>query len=155
MVKQGWLKNPVITTPSSDSRFCNTCGTVACPMGKSQLFSTFAAQDASVGGSAAIIAASLTVYVKRGSLDMYGDTGVPGGGASPQIGMAPGMIIDTLKVGEEIGMIDSNRPNLNLITFRSGQLRAAVAGIGASYSRSWWSSGSTTPCSPTTSSASS
>jgi lambda family phage portal protein len=31
-------------------------------------------------------------------------------------------------------MIDSNRPNPNLITFRSGQLRAAVAGIGASYS---------------------
>ena len=48
--------------------------------------------------------------------------------------MAPGMIIDSLAVGEEIGMIDSNRPNPNLITFRQGQLRAVAAGVGASYS---------------------
>lgn len=85
---------------------------------------------------AAKVAASLTAYVKRGSPDMYGDTGVPGPpeGASPQISLSSGMIIQGLKPGEEIGMIDSNRPNPNLITFRSGQLRAAVAGIGASYS---------------------
>jgi lambda family phage portal protein len=85
---------------------------------------------------AAKVAASLTAYVKRGSPDMYGEPGGAGApdGAPSQIGMAPGMIIDSLKPGEEIGMIDSNRPNPNLITFRSGQLRAAVAGIGASYS---------------------
>jgi lambda family phage portal protein len=85
---------------------------------------------------AAKVAASLTAYVKRGAPDMYGDSSVagPADAAPPQIGMSPGMIIQGLKVGEEIGMIDSNRPNPNLITFRSGQLRAAVAGIGASYS---------------------
>ncbi|SDH41175.1 MULTISPECIES: phage portal protein [unclassified Duganella] len=85
---------------------------------------------------AAKVAASLTAYVKRGSPEMYGETSLPDSvdGATPQIGMAPGMIIQGLKPGEEIGMIDSNRPNPNLITFRSGQLRAAVAGIGASYS---------------------
>jgi lambda family phage portal protein len=48
--------------------------------------------------------------------------------------MSPGMIIDGLAVGEEIGLIDSNRPNPNLVTFRQGQLKAAAAGIGASYS---------------------
>lgn len=45
-----------------------------------------------------------------------------------------GQIYDQLAVGEEIGMIDTNRPNPNLITFRSGQLRAFAAGIAASYS---------------------
>jgi capsid protein len=44
------------------------------------------------------------------------------------------MIITGLSPGEEIGMIDSNRPNPNLITFRGGQLRAVAAGVGASYS---------------------
>lgn len=85
---------------------------------------------------AAKVAASLTAYVKRGSPEMYGEAG-PGGevpGEAQHIGMAPGMIIQSLAPGEEIGMIDSNRPNPNLITFRGGQLRAAVAGIGASYS---------------------
>jgi len=44
------------------------------------------------------------------------------------------MIIDNLGVGEEIGMIDSNRPNPNLVTFRQGQLRAIAAGLGGRYS---------------------
>jgi capsid protein len=48
--------------------------------------------------------------------------------------MTPGMIIDGLLPGEEIGLIDSKRPNPNVVTFRQGQLRAAAAGIGASYS---------------------
>jgi lambda family phage portal protein len=48
--------------------------------------------------------------------------------------MQPGMIFDSLTVGEEVGMIDSNRPNPNLIAWRAGQLRAFCAGIGASYS---------------------
>ncbi len=48
--------------------------------------------------------------------------------------LTPGMIIDGLAVGEEIGLIDSNRPNPNVVTFRQGQLRAVAAGVGASYS---------------------
>ncbi len=87
---------------------------------------------------AAKVAAALTAYVKKGAPDQYGE---PSGGANPdgtaaprEIGMAPGMIIDSLAVGEEIGMIDSNRPNPNLITFRQGQLRAVAAGLGGSYS---------------------
>lgn len=44
------------------------------------------------------------------------------------------MVIDDLAIGEEIGLIDSKRPNPSLITFRQGQLRAIAAGVGASYS---------------------
>jgi lambda family phage portal protein len=51
-----------------------------------------------------------------------------------QLAMSPGMIIDGLGVGEEIGLIDSKRPNPNVVTFRQGQLRATAAGVGASYS---------------------
>ena len=87
---------------------------------------------------AAKVAASLTAYVKKGGPDMFGDTSIEGtakpGDAARQLGMAPGMIITGLAPGEEIGMIDSNRPNPNLITFRGGQLRAVAAGLGGSYS---------------------
>ena len=48
--------------------------------------------------------------------------------------LQPGVIIDNLLVGEEIGLIDSNRPNPNLIGWRAGQLKAIAAGIGAGYS---------------------
>lgn len=80
---------------------------------------------------AAKIAAMLTAYVKRGTPDLY----QPDDDAEPrQLSMAPGMIIDDLAPGEDIGMIDSNRPNPNLVTFRQGQLRAVAAGLGGSYS---------------------
>ncbi|MDD3675901.1 phage portal protein [Thauera propionica] len=82
---------------------------------------------------AAKIAAMLTAYVKRGLPEMYD----PESGAKPgerQISFTPGMIIDDLAIGEEIGLIDSKRPNPNLVTFRQGQLRAIAAGLGGSYS---------------------
>lgn len=81
---------------------------------------------------AAKIAAMLTAYVKRGAPDLYDpDTANKG---SREISFKPGMIIDDLAVGEEIGLIDSSRPNPNLVTFRQGQLKAAASGVGASYS---------------------
>lgn len=81
---------------------------------------------------AAKIAAMLTMYVKKGQPEIYE---APDSQTTPrQLDLAPGMIIDDLVAGEEIGMIDSKRPNPNLITFRGGQLRAAAAGLGASYS---------------------
>lgn len=85
---------------------------------------------------AAKIAAALTAYVKKVSPDGYqgAQTDENGEPISRQLSMAPGMIIDDLQVGEEIGMIDSNRPNPNLVTFRGGQLRAIAAGVGVSYS---------------------
>ncbi|WP_372826529.1 phage portal protein [Polaromonas sp.] len=88
---------------------------------------------------AAKVAASLTAFIKKdGGQEGYSDEGVEKderGRPKPRdMKFSPGMIIDNLAVGEEIGLIDSNRPNPNLITFRQGQLRAAAAGIGASYS---------------------
>lgn len=82
---------------------------------------------------AAKVAAALTAYVKKGAPDDYAGAGDKPGEAR-EINFSPGMIIDSLAVGEEIGLIDSNRPNPNLITFRQGQLRAVAAGIGGSYS---------------------
>lgn len=81
---------------------------------------------------AAKIAAMLTGYIKRGTPDMYNSDEA---GTEPrQLAFQPGMIIDDLAIGEEVGMIDSNRPNPNLVTFRQGQLRAIAAGLGGSYS---------------------
>jgi len=87
---------------------------------------------------AAKIAAMLTAYVKRGTPDMLDVDNLPRdeqGNITPQeISLQAGAIIDTLQIGEEIGLIDSKRPNPNLVTFRQGQLRAMAAGLGASYS---------------------
>lgn len=87
---------------------------------------------------AAKIAAMLTAYVKRQAPDGAGyvspEPGPNGEVAPRDLRLQPGMIIDSLAVGEDIGMIDSNRPNPNLVTFRAGQLRAAAAGVGASFS---------------------
>ena len=80
---------------------------------------------------AAKIAAMLTAYVKKGAPDLY----AAGDGDAPRsIKLTPGTIIDSLGVGEEIGLIDSKRPNPNVVTFRQGQLRAAAAGFPISYS---------------------
>lgn len=85
---------------------------------------------------AAKIAAAMTAYVKKTTPDGYAGppTDANGNAVARQMSMAPGMIIDSLVVGEEIGMITSDRPNPNVVTFRQGQLRAVAAGVGASYS---------------------
>lgn len=87
---------------------------------------------------AAKIAAALTAYVKRGTPDLYNPDDQPKdeqGNVIPRdLHFSPGMVIDSLGAGEEIGLIDSNRPNPNVVTFRQGQLRAVASGIGASYS---------------------
>lgn len=86
---------------------------------------------------AAKVAAMLTAYVKRQAPADEGyvpNVDAEGKAVPRQLAMGPGMIIDTLAVGEEIGIIDSKRPNPNLVTWRAGQLRAFAAGIGASYS---------------------
>lgn len=86
---------------------------------------------------AAKIAAMMTAYVKRiaptgeGYTPQVDENGEP---VKREIGFQPGMVIDSLAVGEEIGLIDTSRPNVNLVHFRNGQLRAFAAGIAASYS---------------------
>ena len=44
------------------------------------------------------------------------------------------MIFDELAPGEDLGMVESNRPNVHLYEFRNGQLRAVAAGTRGSYS---------------------
>lgn len=83
---------------------------------------------------AARIAAAMTLYIKKGDATSYED-----GDFNPENGLrefdiAPGAVIDDLKPGEDIGLINSNRPNTNLESFRNGQLRATAAGTRSSYS---------------------
>ena len=84
---------------------------------------------------AARIAAALGFYIKRGdaqSLDTETEFSTPGGQRHYDI--APGMIYDELKPGEDLGMVESNRPNVHLYEFRNGQMRAVAAGTRGSYS---------------------
>lgn len=80
---------------------------------------------------AAKIAASMAAFIKKGTPDLYLSDETTG---ARQLQMRPGMIFDDLKPGEEIGMIDTNRPNPNLETYRSGQLKAIAAGAGPTFS---------------------
>jgi len=82
---------------------------------------------------AAKIAAMLTAYVKKGTPDLYDENKFDSNGER-QIALNPGTVIDSLLPGEEVGLIDSKRPNPNLLPFRQGQLRAIAAGFGGSYS---------------------
>lgn len=82
---------------------------------------------------AAKIAASMAAYIKKGAPDDY--TANPDGdGDMRQMKFRPGMVFDDLRPGEDIGTIDTNRPNPNLETWRSGQLRAVAAGTGPTFS---------------------
>lgn len=89
---------------------------------------------------AAKLAARLAMYVKRANPEGFNpenddrETDAEGNRIPREIELQAGTIIDSLAVGEEIGLIDTKRPNPNAITWRMGQLRAYVAGIGASYS---------------------
>lgn len=84
---------------------------------------------------AAKVAASMAAFIKKGTPDLYAP---PESGSAEeqmrQMKFRPGMIFDDLKMGEEIGTIDTNRPNPNLETYRSGQLKAIAAGTGPTYS---------------------
>ena len=82
---------------------------------------------------AARIAAAMTMYIKKGDAALYDDEDKDEKGTR-LFDIAPGAVIDDLKPGEDVGLINSNRPNVNLETFRNGQLRAAAAGTRSSYS---------------------
>lgn len=79
---------------------------------------------------AAKVAASMAAFIRKGTPDMYEtETDSPRG-----LKFRAGMVFDDLKPGEDIGTIDTNRPNPNLESYRSGQLKAVAAGTGPSYS---------------------
>ncbi|MDG6894531.1 phage portal protein [Volucribacter amazonae] len=81
---------------------------------------------------AARIAAAMTLYIKKGDAPLYEESDLHQ--EQRLFDIAPGAVIDDLKPGEDIGLINSNRPNTNLEHFRNGQLRATAAGTRSSYS---------------------
>jgi lambda family phage portal protein len=91
---------------------------------------------------AAKVAAALTAFIKKGEPVNYGQGGnaasailAPGPErAYRNLQMVPGMVMDDLLPGEDIGLIDSKRPNPNAALFREGQLRAASRGVGVTFS---------------------
>jgi lambda family phage portal protein len=83
---------------------------------------------------AARMAAAIAAYIKR-SPEMSWTPPTDFDPMQPRhLSMKAGMILDELLPGEELGMLDPNRPNPNLMNFRNGQLRAVAAGAGVGYS---------------------
>lgn len=82
---------------------------------------------------AARIAAAMTMFIKKGDAALYGEN-LDNENEDRMFDIAPGAVIDDLKPGEDIGLINSNRPNTGLESFRNGQLRATAAGTRSSYS---------------------
>lgn len=86
---------------------------------------------------AAKVAASMAAYIKKGSPDQYDpdtsdETGSTDG--QRQLKFRAGMIFDDLLPGEEIGLIDSKRPNPNMDAYVNGLLRRVAAGVSTTYS---------------------
>ncbi|EIL99138.1 phage portal protein [Rhodanobacter thiooxydans] len=80
---------------------------------------------------AARIAASMAAVIKKGDAQSY-DVDKPS--APRQMHFAPGMVFDDLLPGEDVSMIDSNRPNPNAVNWRDGQLAAISSGADVSKS---------------------
>lgn len=81
---------------------------------------------------AARIAAALGMYIKKGSPDLYDPENTPDD--QRHFDLSPGAMFDELQPGEEVGMIESNRPSSQVVDWRSGQLKAVVSGVRSSYS---------------------
>lgn len=82
---------------------------------------------------AARIAASMGAVIKKGDATNYPETPYADNGTR-QMHFQPGMVFDQLMPGEDISMLDSNRPNPNAVNWRDGQMRAAASGVGANFS---------------------
>jgi len=80
---------------------------------------------------AAKVAADLTFFVKR-TAEYQGEVAVNANG-NRELGMSAGSGF-FLQPGEDVGTIQSDRPNANLEKFRNGMLRAVAGGTGTRYS---------------------
>lgn len=84
---------------------------------------------------AAKVAASMAAYIKKGTPDVYDEElDINGDITERDMKFRPGLIFDDLRPGEEIGTIDTTRPNTGLESYRNGQLRALAAGSYITYS---------------------
>ena len=82
---------------------------------------------------AARIAAAMSFYIKKGEPMEYSDANTPEQKRN-SFPIAPGMVFDDLRPGEDLGMIESNRPNPMLEGYRNGMLRAVSAAGRSAYS---------------------
>jgi lambda family phage portal protein len=81
------------------------------------------------------IAASVGFWIKRGDGSLYeGDEGTKTDKPYRSYDMSAGQIYDELNAGESLEMLESNRPNSNMMAFRNGQLRAVSSGTRTGYS---------------------
>lgn len=83
---------------------------------------------------AARIAATMAVYIKKGSPDTYMPSDPEADDEGRLFPIAPGAVFDNLEPGEDIGTIDSNRPSALLTPFRDAMLKAISAGTCTSAS---------------------
>lgn len=86
---------------------------------------------------AARVAAAFTAFIKRDSAFadvLTSSLSDDGSATSRTFAMEPGLIFDGLQPGEDVGTIDSKRPNPNLDNFRSSMLRAVASGTGTRFS---------------------
>lgn len=84
---------------------------------------------------AAKIASHLVGIIRKGDPGMY--TGLDGEGNSVtqrSLKMAPGILLDDLLPGENAEILDSKRPNPNLVSFRDGQVQMVCASTGTGFS---------------------
>lgn len=79
---------------------------------------------------AAKLSARITGVIKKGTPELYDSNN----STDRLLSLQAGTIIDDLAPGEDLSLLNTTRPNPNLIHFRSGQLRAAAAGVGANAS---------------------
>lgn len=82
---------------------------------------------------AARIAAAIAAYVKRDK-DMEWTPPAYDPEAKRNFNLRAGAVFDSLLPGEDLAMLNPNRPNTALGEFRSSQLRAASRGAGMTYS---------------------
>lgn len=82
---------------------------------------------------AARIASAISAYIKR-DVNSAPDMQPIESGEKRVLQLRPGQIMDTLLPGEELDLLNPNRPNPNLGAFRRDQHRAAAAGMSVSAS---------------------
>jgi lambda family phage portal protein len=84
---------------------------------------------------AAKVAASMAAFIKKGTPDMLHLEKPGDSQAQPRdMRFRPGMVFDDLLPGEDIGTIDTRRPNPALDPFRRSQQRAVASGTETTYS---------------------
>jgi lambda family phage portal protein len=83
---------------------------------------------------AARIAAAMAFYIRKGEPNDYDANATTAAGTRKTLAISPGTIFDDLKPGEDVGTIESKRPNALMQKFRDTMFRAICAATGANFS---------------------